>query len=353
MERKMNQKVSIIILNWNGWEDTIECLESLYQINYPHYNIIIVDNASDDDSIEKIQQYCDGKIEIISDFFQYKPGNKPILLLEYEKTDIDANSLTSLNKDLNVNSKFKSLILLKNDNNDGFAEGNNVGIRFALNHLKTDYFLLLNNDTVVDPNFLDELVKLGAAEDKVGILGPKVYDYSQKDKISVYGGNVNFYTGRTSYPEFNSFQSQQNNNISEIDYISGCSLLIKKDAVLDAGLLNTYYFLYYEDTEWCFRVKNKGYKIMHVPKAKIWHKFSPTSDSANGIYYLTRNRFFFMRENANTLQFVSFLFFFVLYFLFHHLRILVYYRDIQRLYSFYRGIWDGLLTPNKDFMGYY
>jgi GT2 family glycosyltransferase len=344
----MYQKVSIIIINWNGWEDTIECLESLYQIKYPNYDVIVVDNNSDDDSLEKIREYCAGKISVKSDFFLYNAKNKPIELFEYSVKSNEMNNI-SFNGDNTLKGQ-KSLFLLKNIKNDGFAQGNNIGIKFSLNYLDTDYFFLLNNDTVVDPNFLNDLMNVAVNDSSVGILGPKVYYYSEKDKINIYGGKISFWTGRTSYPEFNTIDHGQNSHVSEIDYISGCSLLIKKDAIMDAGILNPQYFLYYEDTEWCFRVRKKGFKVLHVPKAKIWHKFSSTAVSATGIYYLTRNRFFFMRENAYNLQFFIFLLFFILYFLFHHIRILLYYRDINSLFSLYRGFWDGLITPSNDFV---
>jgi len=353
----MKQKISIIILNWNSWEDTIECLESLYQINYPNYDVIMVDNHSEDDSLEKIRQYSAGKIKVTSDFFQYNKKNKPIDIYEYLVKSTNTFKVTEdeniVIPEIGKINSHKSLFILKNRRNDGFAEGNNIGIKFSLNFLNPDYLFILNNDTVVDPNFLNELIHVADEENTAGILGPKVYYYSQKDKIHIYGGKINFWTGKTSYPEFNTTNSttqEAKSPISEIDYISGCALLIKKEAILEAGLLNPHYFLYYEDTEWCFRVRKNDYKVLYVPEAKIWHKVSPTAVSTTGIYYLTRNRLFFMREYASKLQFISFLLFFVLYFLFHHLRILLYYRDPQRLVSFYKGVRDGFSTPSKDFV---
>jgi len=110
-----NPKVAIIIVNWDGWEDTIECLESLYRIDYPNYEIIIIDNHSQDDSVRRIKDYSEGK----------------------------------------------ELTIIENEDNYGFAEGNNIGIRYALKYLKPKYILLLNNDTVVDKDFLKELISAG------------------------------------------------------------------------------------------------------------------------------------------------------------------------------------------------
>lgn len=126
--------VAIIILNWNGWKDTIECLKSLNNLNYKNYEVIVVDNGSTDNSVEKIKEYIE---------------NKP---------------------------KFK---LIANEKNLGFAGGNNIGIRYALNN-EFEYILLLNNDTVVDENFLKPMVELLESSDDIGFVGPKTYFYDKK-----------------------------------------------------------------------------------------------------------------------------------------------------------------------------
>src|ERR1700690_2923308 len=138
-------KVSVIILNWNGWKDTIECLESLYQIDYPNYDIILVDNHSEDDSIQKIRDYCEGKIRPKSTFYNYNQENKPIQIFEYTQKEIEKDLQTNKSKGYQDLSSDKKLILIKNDKNYGFAEGNNVGIRYSLKTLNPQYILLLNN----------------------------------------------------------------------------------------------------------------------------------------------------------------------------------------------------------------
>ncbi|MEN4006462.1 MAG: glycosyltransferase [Methanobacterium sp.] len=130
----MKPNVSIIILNWNGWKDTIECLESLYQIDYPNYEVIVVDNASSDNSIEKIRDYCKGKIKVKSEFFEYNSINKPIEIFELNKDE--TRKIEEMYYNLPSNRK---LILIKNDQNYGYAEGNNIGIRYALNTLENFY----------------------------------------------------------------------------------------------------------------------------------------------------------------------------------------------------------------------
>ena len=141
----MNPTVAIITLNWNGWADTVECLESVYQINYPNYHVVVVDNHSSDNSVRKIKDYASGNLEVKSNFFKYDPTNKPIEIVQYSRENWE------IKKNSNTN---KQLILIKNEINYGFAEGNNIGIEYALSNLNLDYIMLLNNDTVVDKKFL-------------------------------------------------------------------------------------------------------------------------------------------------------------------------------------------------------
>ena len=168
----MFPRVSIIILNWNGWKDTIECLESLYKITYPNYDVIVVDNGSKDDSVEKIKAYANGEIKVESKFFKYNPKNKPIKVFEVSEEDARYGRFkrTLYNK-FDVNRR---MILIRNKDNYGFTGGNNIAIQFALNVLNPDYVLLLNNDTVVDRNFLSELVKVAESDNRIGVLQPKI-----------------------------------------------------------------------------------------------------------------------------------------------------------------------------------
>lgn len=290
----MDKKISIIILNWNGWKDTLECLESVYQINYPNYNVVLVDNDSKDGSIERIHEYCDGKLKVKSAFFEYKKDNKPIKIIEYFQNNLDPQ--ISL-KD-HDNSNLNELILIKNNENLGFAEGNNIGINYALEHLKTDYIMLLNNDTVVEEDFLNELILFSEKKDEMGVVGPNVFYYNNPTTTTYIGGHVDICHGKITYPHLN--ETKKLETPEEMDYISGCSLLIKREVIERIGLLDPDYFLYYEDTDWCLRAKKAGYRLFYVPKAKIWHKVSGSMDSSlTMFYYGTRNQFLLIKKNCN------------------------------------------------------
>lgn len=297
----MIPKVTVIILNWNGKEDTIECIESVRNMIYPNYEILIVDNGSTDGSQEAFRQ------------------------------------------------KYPDIILIESAENFGFAEGNNIGIRYALKK-GTKYILLLNNDIVVDRTFLDELVKQAEMEQKVGIVGPKIYFYHEPNKIFSAGVKINLWTGGASLIWHNQIDKGQLEDVKEVAYVPGAAILIKKGVIEKIGLLDAKYFFYYEEADWCARAKKAGYSVICVPKAKIWHKISSTAKKIKGfsLYYLTRNRFLFMKKNSTKIQFLSFLsYFFTKDAMLTTASLIFLYRDLRLLKIFYKGIHDGIRLSSK------
>ena len=245
----MNPRVFIIILNWNNWLDTFECLESLKNNDYLNYEVVIVDNGSDE-----------------------KPQ--------------------SPNPDIKI---------IYNKENLGFSEGNNVGIKYALEH-GADYVLLLNNDTVVSNDFLSKLVKAAESNEEIGMVGSKIYFYDQKDRIWFAGGKVNWLYNKGEMRGYNEIDKGQYDlpEIQETDYLTGCCILVKKNVIEKIGLLPEEYFLYYEDTDWSFSAQKAGFKTVFVPDSKIWHKGSKSSQefSIPYIYYHIRNGLIFAKKYA-------------------------------------------------------
>jgi len=293
-------KVSIIILNWNGLDDTIECLESLKKITYPSYKVILVDNASERNDVEVLRDKFGDYIQII-----------------------------------------------ENDRNYGFAEGNDIGMRYALKE-GTDYILLLNNDTVVDPEFLTELVNVAESHERAGIVGPKFYDYDKPDAIQSCGGKLNLWTGGFHWIGMHEKDSGQYEKVFEVDNILGAALLAKASMIIEVGMLDPIFFANWEETDWCMRARKRGYKIICNPKAKVWHKISrslPLYDSKR-IYLILRNNIIFMRKNSRITHFPSFLAFYFL------LRVpafslgLFRYSSIKNPFSIaslvIEAVWDGI-----------
>jgi len=335
-------RVSIIILNWNGWKDTIECLESLYRIDYPNYDVIVVDNGSQDDSIQKIKEYAKGKIEVNSKFFKYNPNNKPIKVFEVNENEAKQGKFNRpLYEKFDVDRR---MILIKNKKNYGFTGGNNIGMKFALSVLNPDYVLLLNNDTVVEKDFLKELVKVAESDEKIGIVGPKIYYYDyngRSDIIQSAGAKINLRTGANHIIGRYEIDVGQYDEAKEVDYVSGACLLVKSGVLKKVGLLDPEYFTYWEETDLCMRVKKAGYKILYAPQAKIWHKESVSWKKSKPvrIYYLNRNKFLFIRKHTTQKQFIAFLiYFFSFGFLFDSGVILLYHRDVKGWFSFLKGV---------------
>ena len=310
--KKPPSRVGIIILNWNGWKDTIECLESIYQINYLNYNIILIDNNSNDDSIEKIKEYCNGKIEVNSNFFQYDTSNKPIKIFEY--TENEFKTAQKDEKEISNTLPTKKIILIKNNENYGFAGGNNRGIKYAVDIFKSDYILLLNNDTVVDSNFLIELVEAAEEDEKIGFVGAKTYFYSKKGVIQAAGGGkINLKKVIAVETASNQIDNGEYDQNCELDYITGSCILCKKEVLDEIGMLNVNYFMYWEDVDWCFRGRKSGFKSVYAFKSKIWHKVSVSSTNYLKTYYCTRNRIYFMEQNINNSNNFKFLSYFFIY----------------------------------------
>ncbi|AXI24808.1 glycosyl transferase family 2 [Methanofervidicoccus sp. A16] len=338
-------RVSIIILNWNGWKDTIECLESLYRINYNNYDVIVVDNNSQDESIEKIKEYCDGKIEVNSKFFKYSGENKPIKVFEVEEEDVEKGYFKNKEEyeELPPNRR---LILIKNKDNYGFAGGNNIGIRFVSNVLEPKYICLLNNDTVVDRNYLVELVKVAESDEKIGIVGSKIYyyDYNGRDDViwALGGGGIDIKLGRTWH-----YIEDREDHVIECEYITGCSMLIRKEILYRLKGFNERYFYCYEDTDLSVKCRKLGYKLLCATKSVLWHKVSASAggkDSPVSVYYGIRSRIYFVKKHNS---FFNYLLFLIWVLSRGHIGGIYYCvflkKKIYLLKYFYMGIWDGIM----------
>lgn len=258
--------VTIILLNWNGYDDTLEALESLYQINYPNYNVIVVDNNSSNDSIEQITRYANGEIIVETEYTKYQ-HNKPLNFTHIMEDEFKKVNYTSTDKE-------KGLLLIENYENYGFAKGNNLAVEYTLQYDNPDYVLLLNNDTIVDPDFLENMIQTAVSDEKIGIIGPKFYYYdynNSHEEIWCIGSVVDL----EHFPGHHSIMEEENYDLDadviECDWVSGAGLLIKREAI-PQPCLDTNFFFGCEDVDLAINVKNMGYKIVTVTSSIIWHK---------------------------------------------------------------------------------
>lgn len=329
-------KVSVVILNWNGWEDTIECLESLYQINYSNFEVILVDNNSNDNSVKRIEEYAVGLIKPESKFNEYISQNKPLKLFSYSES--------ILKSETKIKYSSKNLSIIKNDSNYGYAQGNNIGVNFALKNSKPDYMLLLNNDVVVDKDFLVEMINFAEVKDSIGVIGPKVYYYDFPEKIQVTYTKMNYWRGTSYLVGDGEIDIGQYNEIKETEFVPGSCFLVKSEVIDKIGLFNPKYKCYWEEFDFCMSARAVGYKCIYYPDAKVWHKVSKSTNKIPGIltYYMTRNMFFFMKKHSKRYNYAIFLlFFFGLRFWYINFTFLR-KNEYKNLSYFFKGVKDGV-----------
>jgi len=305
MEKIAAPKVLLLIVNWNGLNDTLECLASLRKIHYQHYRIIVVDNGSSGNDVTVLKSLPSEQIELI---------------------EIDKNR--------------------------GYAKGVNAGIKYAEAKYSPDYFLLLNNDTIVDPDFLNQLVVAAESSDVIGIVGPKVYFYNAPNLIQSIGVKINMYTSAPSYDGFKKMDVGQYENVRDVDWMGPCAMV--KAAVFNKiGYFDEDYFVYWEDADFCIRAKKAGYQVCYIPSAKIWHKlWGSYRDSSDLIYYyMSRNRIRFMKKNASRCEYICFLAYLCSYHIWSVTLLLIVTWKVKHLKAFWRGIWDGF--SNKTIFSRY
>jgi hypothetical protein len=281
------------MLNWNGWADTIECLESVFQMDYDNFDVVLLDNGSNDDSIDRILEYCRGDLEPESAVLDYCPASKPIsvILCDQSGPEEERSWMPSDSK--------PRLILIRSRENLGFAEGNNLGIQFALNWLSPRYVFLLNNDTVVDKGTLRLLVDVFDSVPNVGLVGPKICYYSDPSRIWAAGGRTDFWLGRIG-----NVGEGKNQTVFKgrhlVDYVSGCALLIRRDLLDSIGHFAPEYFSYFEDSDLGVRAQRAGFVSVVQLDACILHKSGSSIRMTDrlDVYYFTRNKLLFMKRNG-------------------------------------------------------
>jgi GT2 family glycosyltransferase len=247
---QMPIKVSVVIVNYKGKADTLECLASLETLTYANYNIILVDQNSQDGVLDAARE------------------------------------------------QFPHVICLANPENNGFAGGNNLGITRALND-GAEAIFLLNNDTTVDPNLLSALVEKADSNPKIGLVGPTMFYYDDPKVVWSLGGWI---TNRGDATQIGDGLSEtaaiELLKTQPPDYFVGCGLYIKRAVLEEIGNLPEEYFLYYEETDFCVRAHRVGWQLAHAPDARLWHKISRATgrNSPLTLYYMRRNALLFVHR---------------------------------------------------------
>ena len=304
----MSKKLAIILVNWNSYELTNDTLQSLYQTSYQDYDIICVDNASSDESLNQLRK------------------------------------------------NHNNIIILTCDQNTGFTGGNNKGMQYAIQQGYT-YTLLLNNDVAVERDFLEPLV--GALDDNknMGAVQPLIYFHHDRTLIWNAGTKFNQWLGITKTIGYNkkdaqhTYRNQNQGFASKIDWITGCAFMVRTELLKKVGLLYDPFFIYYEDVDLSFRIKNAGYDLGYVPASVIYHiagmSHKSTNRTAEGyvspkVHYLNaRNHIWLLKKYTNLLHAPTVIIYQSLY----YLSVTAYFilrGRWQKIKALYKGIGEGL-----------
>jgi len=260
---KESPKVLVIILNWNGTDDTLRCLDSFRKVEYDNFDILVIDNGS-------------------------IPGS--------------ADPITD---------SFPEITLIRNEQNLGYSGGNNVGLRHARN-ISAAYALLANNDTTVDPQFIQELVNVAESDPRIAAVGPKVMQLDAPDRIWAVYGAVNFCQQLVKVWGYNKpvteFSAQK-----DVDFVVGCGTMLSMKAATDVGEFDEQFFAYHDEVDWCKRARDKGYRVVYAPKALMWHKGCASTGGFESYYnpalrYLVaRNSVLYAKKHARPHEWLKFI----------------------------------------------
>ncbi len=300
-EKSTQPLVSIITINYNQTQATYELLQSIKDISYVNYEVIVVDNNS-------------------------KENPKPL-----------------------INALFPEVTVILSNKNLGFAGGNNLGVAAA----KGEYFFFVNNDTELTKDVIEKLLAMFDKVPNLGMVSPKICYYDEPNRIQYVGfTRMNPYTARNTTIGEHEIDNGQYSQPTPTPYAHGAAMLVKRSVTEHVGLMAETFFLYYEELDWCERIRKAGYEIYVEPNALIYHKESLSVGKLSALktYYITRNRILFMRRHASNLQWLAFVLFLLLFTIPKNLISYTMKRDFKHIQAFSKGIlWNFYHQAESDF----
>ncbi len=297
------KSVYAIVLNWNNYEDTKECIKSLKESIYNNLKIVLVDNNSQDGSVDQLEQ------EYIND---------------------------------------KTTHIICNKQNYGFARGINVGIKYAL-HNNADFAFLLNNDAIVDKDCISNLVTTVSSDDRIAAAAPLIYYYNSKDVIWQGRTYFSFLRTGTQSPDKSKLIKNYPKELHEVNFVGGCAVIIRCQIFEKSGLFDPVFFFYGEDVDFSLRVRHIGYKLIIVPSAKAWHKITNIAQERSSpfvMYHRAKSRLLVLRKNFSSLYIIYGLLIHIFaYTPYRMWQIILGSKSITAALSWLKGTWHGLKIP--------
>lgn len=290
--------VAIVLVNWNGRKDLLECLESVLRLEKDDIQIIVCDNASTDGSVDALLAWAQGDVTVEPESPHFKALlSSPIERREVPLIHLRSHTLMTDHRPI----RGKSVVLIETGGNLGFAGGNNVGIRYALQSTDAEYIWLLNTDTVVPSEALSQLLLRAKQDPKVGIVGSSLVYYWTPDRVQGMGGaRMDPRTVRMAHigigAPVSELPADPGTVERDLSYIIGASMLVSRAFVEQIGPMCEDYFLYYEEADWALRAKGR-FSLAYAPGSIVYHKVGSSSarkSSIGALRYLHRNRLKFV-----------------------------------------------------------
>ena len=291
-------RIGVVVLNWNGWPDTLECLESLLRCRGVEGPIVVCDNDSADDSLDRLKAWAEGRLDVwtppgapLRDL-SHPPHPRPIPFVEHDRGAAERGG--------DDRDDAARLVLVRTEANLGFAGGNNVGLRYLLARQDVDAVWLLNNDTVVDPGAAEALAAEVARDPRIGLCGSTLLYYHEPDRVQAAGGAS--YNAWLALPRHigESLPLARIPGADEVRarlaYPTGASMLVTRVFLEAVGLMSEDYFLYFEELDWARRAAGR-FRVGYAPESRVYHREGRSTGtdgserkSATADYYFLRNR---------------------------------------------------------------
>ncbi len=294
-------QICAIVLNWNNYEDTKNCILSLEKSGLTNGRIILVDNGSTDESNVRLRSYFGQRI-----------------------------------------------LIIQNIENKGFAAGINVGINVAYKQ-NYEYFLLVNNDAILDKECLKKLIAAFEEKCEIGITGPRIYYHSKPDVVWQGGGYFNYLTGGNVVPEKNKKTIKHSIKNKKVSFLTGCVMLIKRNVIEKTGLFNERIYFYEEDVDYCLRAMKSGFTLLYVPEALVWHKVEGIKITEFAFFQRARSRIIVLRDNFNVSYFIYGIFMHILYYTPYKLIQSISKLSLRPFWAWIMGSFAGLKDSRKLF----
>jgi len=300
------RRIGILIVNWNGWADTVACLESLFRLDYPDFRVILCDNGSTNGSLERIADWAAGRLspsvenlpEKLQSLVAPPVVSKPLEYALYDRSSAESGGDPALDP---------PLVLIRGGNNLGFAGGNNIGLCYLLARGGFDAVWLLNNDTLVEPRALSALVARMQSAPSMGMCGSTLLRLESPETIQARGGGwycrwigLPWHLGQLQRADA---PARQERVETWMNYVVGASMLVSREFLEAVGLMCEDYFLYFEELDWVLRGRG-CFTLAYAPDSIVYHKVggsigtssNPRHKSRVCDYYALRNRLLFTRK---------------------------------------------------------